>query len=451
MDTKIIPYRERLDEIRRGLISNGSLALLLIDVSELAQVEHDYGSSAFDKVLTTASELVLELQGTEVRQHDILTLSDRGGDAFLLFLAPKRGERDGSTRVADLKSAATRVENHLNRRLARLASPYLRGRRRVTVGFSLVFYNPLIMPERLVARLVEESWESVRIQRMQLQFQNRTRLQEAMLGEQVTTRFQAVVDLQSQGLLGYEALSRGPAGTDYHAPLSLFEAAGECDLVFELDRHCRKKALESAKGLPADLKLFVNVFPSSMYDPDFQGTALIDMLGKLGLSPAQIVLEISEKYAIENYTLFIEALKNFTDVGFLIAVDDIGAGYSGLEKIAHLNPRYLKLDMQLVRDIDASYMRREMARAVKAFADRTESSVIAEGIEREGELEVVMELGIEYGQGYLLGRPGEGFDYVRPARAAAPATIPAAPGAPEPPPGRVGGGSPAAPPAVESA
>jgi EAL domain-containing protein (putative c-di-GMP-specific phosphodiesterase class I)/GGDEF domain-containing protein len=449
MDTKIIPYRERLDEIRRGLISNGSLALLLIDVSELAQVEHDYGSSAFEKVLTTASELVLELQGTEVRQNDILTLSDRGGDAFLLFLAPKRGDREGSTRVADLKSAATRVENHLNRRLARLASPYLRGRRRVTVGFSLVFYNPLIMPERLVARLIEEAWEAVRIQRMQLQFQNRMRLQEAMLGEQVTTRFQALVDLRTQGLLGYEALSRGPAGTDHHAPLSLFEAAGECDLVFELDRHCRRKAFESAKGLPVDLKLFVNVYPSSMYDPDFQGTALIEMLGKLGLSPGQIVLEISEKKAIENYALFVEALKNFTDVGFLIAVDDIGAGYSGLEVIARLNPRYLKLDMELIRDIDASFMRREIAQAVKAFADRTGSSVIAEGIERQGELEVVKDLGIEYGQGYLLGRPGESFDYVRPAVVVAPPAIPALPGVPAPP-GSLGGGPPAVPP-VDSA
>jgi EAL domain-containing protein (putative c-di-GMP-specific phosphodiesterase class I) len=96
-------------------------------------------------------------------------------------------------------------------------------------------------------------------------------------------------------------------------------------------------------------------------------------------------------------------------MGFSIAVDDIGAGYSGLEKVAHLNPKYLKFDMQLVRDIDASYIRREMARALKAFADKMESTIIAEGIEREGELKTCMELGIHYGQGFLLGRPAEGF------------------------------------------
>jgi len=409
MYAQVIPYRDRLADLRRVLREQGSLGLLLIDVSELAQVEHDYGSKAFEKVLSLATELVLELQGHEVRATDILALNDKGGDAFLVFLSPRRGDRESRTRVADLALAAKRVQEHLNRRLGKMNSPYIRGRRRVTVGFSIVFFNPLVMPERLVARLVEEGWESVRIQKMQLEFQNRCMVQELLLGDQVRTVFQPVVDLRTGGVLGWEALSRGPSGTDQHAPVNMFEAAAAADLVFELDRHCRQTALNSAKALPPDTKLFLNMFPSSMYDPDFQGTALIDTIGRLGLGPGRIVLEISEKYAIENYTLFVEALKNFTDMGFEVAVDDIGAGYSGLEKIAHLNPRYLKLDMQLVRDIDQSFIRMEMTRAVKNFAGKADAAVIAEGIEREGELKIVQEMGIEYGQGYLLGRPADSF------------------------------------------
>ena len=296
------------------------------------------------------------------------------------------------------------MEEHLNRKLARLASPYLRGRRQVTVGFSLVFFNPLIMPERLVTRLVEEAWECTRIQKMQLAFQNRCRLQEILLADQINSVFQPLVNLQTPGILGYEALARGPAGTAQQSPLNLFAAAAESDLVFELDRHCRRKAFQAAKELPFPAKLFVNVFPSSMYDPDFQGTSLIRLLEGLGLSPDRIVLEISEQYAIENYTLFVEALQNFTQMGFSIAVDDIGAGYSGLEKIAHLNPRYLKFDMQLVRDLDQSYIKREMARALKAFADKMDSKIIAEGIEREGERQACVDLGIDFGPG-LPARP----------------------------------------------
>jgi EAL domain-containing protein (putative c-di-GMP-specific phosphodiesterase class I) len=408
MYSETLPYRERIQELRQVLVQHGNLGLLLIDGSELAQVERDYGSRAFEKVLSMATELVLELRGIEIRTNDLVTINDKGGNAFLVFLSPKRGDREGKTHISDLQAAASRLEEHLNRKLARLSSPYLRGRHQVTVGFSLVFFNPLIMPERLIARLIEEAWECVRIEKMQREFQTRCRLQEILLAEEVTTRFQPVVDLQRGGVLGYEALSRGPAGA-HQSPLNLFEAAAQADLVFELDRHCRRRALQSAKELPPSAKLFLNVFPASMYDPDFQGASLINMLEGLGLGPDRIVLEISEKYAIENYTLFVESLHNFTDMGFSIAVDDIGAGYSGLEKVAHLNPKYLKFDMQLVRDIDASYVRREMARALKAFADKMESTIIAEGIEREGELRTCVDLGIDYGQGFLLGRPAEGF------------------------------------------
>jgi EAL domain-containing protein (putative c-di-GMP-specific phosphodiesterase class I) len=181
--------------------------------------------------------------------------------------------------------------------------------------------------------------------------------------------------------------------------------ASESDLVFELDRKCRRRAFAAARQLPAGSKLFVNVLPSAMYDPEFQGASLLRMLEGFGLTPERIVIEITEKYAIENYALFSEALDEFTKLGFSIAVDDVGAGYSGLEKIAHLNPRYLKLDRELIRDIDSSYIRREMTRALKAFADRIGSTIIAEGIEKEGELSGLVDLGIEYGQGFLLGRP----------------------------------------------
>jgi EAL domain-containing protein (putative c-di-GMP-specific phosphodiesterase class I) len=401
------PYRDRVEDLRRVLVQQGSLGLLLIDTSALAQIEHQYGSSAFARVMAMARDLVLELKGHEVRHDDIICLNDKGGDAFLVFFSPKR--REGPLRIADLKAAAERVEGHINRKLARLASPYLGSLRRVSVGFSLAFYNPLVMPERLVSRLVEEAWGCVHVLRAQRELQDRCELQEVLLADQLSTVFQPIVALRERRVLGYEALSRGPAGSVYQMPLRLFEMAAEADLVFELDRKCRRRALLSASGLPAGAKLFVNVFPSAMYDPEFQGQALVALAETHGLSPDRVVLEITEKSAIENYGVFVEALAELTRHGFSIAVDDVGAGYSGLEKIAHLNPRYLKFDRELVRSIDSSYIRREMTRALKAFADRIGSTIIAEGIEREGELQALLDLGIEFGQGFLLGRPAAAF------------------------------------------
>jgi EAL domain-containing protein (putative c-di-GMP-specific phosphodiesterase class I) len=401
------PYRDRVEELRQVLLQQGSLGLLLIDVSALAQIEHQYGSTAFERVMGMARDLVLELKGHEVRNEDIICVSDRGGDAFLVFFTPKR--REGPVKIADLRAAAERVEGHLNRKLGRLATPYLGSLRRVTVGFALAFYNPLVMPERLVSRLVEEAWACVRVQRAQRELQSRCDLQEVLLADRLSTVFQPVVDLRQRTVLGYEALSRGPAGSVYQMPLRLFEMAEQADLVFELDRKCRRRAFLSADSLPSSAKLFVNVYPSAMYDPEFQGTSLVRLVQSHGLSPERVVLEITEKSAIENYEVFAEALSELTSLGFSTAVDDVGAGYSGLEKIAHLNPQYLKFDRELIRDIDSSYIRREMTRALKSFADSIGSAIIAEGIERQGELDALIELGVDYGQGYLLGRPAGAF------------------------------------------
>ncbi len=398
-------YHERLDLLTEQLREHGHLGLLLIDAAELAQVEHDYGSKAFEQVLSLVSGLVRELQGAEVRATDLLALNERGGNAFLLFLSPRRGEADGRPRITDLEAIRSRVEEQVNRKLAGFTSPYLRGTRKVTVGYAVVFHNPLIMAERVVARLLKEASESVAIQKAQALFHTRCRLQDVMLGQQITTVFQPIVDLQTSAIHGFEALSRGPAGTPQHSPLNLFEAAAATDLVFELDRHCRRQALRTARELPTPHRLFINVVPASMYDPDFKGASLITLLEGLGLSPARIALEVSERYAINNYALFVEAMETFRQLGFSIAVDDVGKGSSGLENIAHLQPRYLKFDMQLVRDIDRNPIKREMARALKIVADKMDSQIIAEGIETDTERQVCMDLGLHYGQGYQIARP----------------------------------------------
>jgi EAL domain-containing protein (putative c-di-GMP-specific phosphodiesterase class I)/GGDEF domain-containing protein len=403
--SQIPTYHEHLADLTEQLREQGHLALALVDASELAQVEHDYGSRAFEEVLTKVSSFVAELMGAGVRTKDLLALNEPGGTAFLLFLSPRRGEEDGRPRIADLDGICQRVEDQLNRKLADFKWKYLRSPRKVTVGFAVVFHNPIILAERVVARLVSEAWESVRIKKDQAEFQTRCRLQDVLLGNQITSVFQPIVHLQTGAIHGLEALSRGPAGTHQHSPVNMFETARACDLTFELDQHCRRRALRTAHDLPLPYRLFINVVPASMYDTDFQGTSLIRLLEGLGLSPERIVLEVSEQYAIENYALFVEALQNFTQLGFSIAVDDIGKDNSSLEAIAHLNPRYLKFDMQLVRDIDRSHVKREMARALKTFADRMDSEIIAEGIEREGEKQACADLGLHYGQGYLLARP----------------------------------------------
>ena len=398
-------YRDESEAIHAMLVDNKSLAVLYVDASNLAEIEHDYGAAIYDQVRAILTNLILDMRGVETRRDDLVTVTETHGDTFLIFLSKKREERPFGH--GDLEAMADRIHEYLTRRLTRMTSSYLRRRLKLGIGYSLVLHNPLINADRLVLQLIDEARRMAGIQDYRLSVKSKEVLQEIILKEDVRTLFQPIIDLESRKTLGYESLTRGPEGTDYESPYMLFDIATESDLVFELDRLCRRNAITSATELDERYKLFVNLLPTTIQDPEFQGERMLQFLEENNLSPSRVVLEITERLAIENYDLFLEAMKTFTDLGFEIAIDDMGAGYSGLEKIVHLNPKYLKFDLMMVRDIDTSFVKREMLKAIHSLATNVGADVIAEGIERVEELETLKELGIPYGQGFLI-RPTHG-------------------------------------------
>lgn len=405
--TAVPCYRDESKTIHRMLEENRSLALLYVDASNLAEIEHDYGAAIYEQVRAILTSLILEMRGVETRRDDLVTVNEVHGDTFLFFLSKKREERPFEH--GDLETMGDRIHEYLTRRLTRMTSSYLRRRLKIGIGYSLVLHNPLIKADRLVLQLIDEARRMAEIQNYRLSIKSKEVLQEIILKEDVRTLFQPVIDLNTRETLGYEALTRGPQGTEFESPYMLFDIATESELVFELDRLCRRNAIISAADLKNERKLFVNLLPTTIRDPEFQGEKMLEFLKAHNLSPSRIVLEITERLAIENYDLFLEAMKTFTDLGFEIAIDDMGAGYSGLEKIVHLNPKYLKFDLMMVRDIDTSFVKREMLKAIHSLAVNVGADVIAEGIERAEELETLLELGIPFGQGFLFSRPAPGF------------------------------------------
>ena len=153
-------------------------------------------------------------------------------------------------------------------------------------------------------------------------------------------------------VVGYEGLARGPAGTPLQHPIPLFDTAEAVGLDYELDCLCRELALKGARDLPHGAKLFLNCLPASVHDPVFQPPRIREALEGLGLGPADLVLEISERQAITSYAVFRDAIATFAELGFGIAVDDMGAGYSSLATALELRPGFLKIDRSLITGID---------------------------------------------------------------------------------------------------
>jgi EAL domain-containing protein (putative c-di-GMP-specific phosphodiesterase class I) len=400
-------YHERLAELASQLSARGSLGLILIDASPLAAVENKYGSAAYEEVRQRVFKVLAEQRGKDYRAEDLLVLDEPRGLRFMLFLEPKRRKTLPFTST-DLRAIRLRLGRSLGPSISRAAFPYLKTAPRVEVGQGLALHNPLVQTQRIIHRLLDDARDSADLERRAELLQMRERLQDVIIRERVVTAYQPIVLIKNRTILGYEALSRGARGTGLETADDLFGAAEDHELLVELDRLCRRRALLSSARVPSSARIFVNTLPGTIRDPQFRGKPLIDFLDKTQVSPDRIVIEITEKLVIENYSLFREAMAYFTDLGMSFAVDDVGAGYSGLESIARLKPHFLKIDTNLVRDVHESLVNREMVKAILSLGSGIGATVIAEGIQGADEASALLAMGVDYGQGYYLARPEPG-------------------------------------------
>ena len=260
---------------------------------------------------------------------------------------------------------------------------------------------------RLIMQLIESAKKIGEFMRMKNEYKSKYELQKIIIEKTITTVYQPVVDLNSLNILGYEALSRGPAGTEFTNPALLFTLASEFGLSVELDVLCREKSFSNIRNMDTDKKIFVNTLAMTIHDPEFRGKYLEKLLEDIKIKPHNVVFEINEKMAIDNYDLFKIAMKNYSDIGIVHASDDMGTGYSGLEKIMELNPGFMKIDISLVRNIDKSHIKQQIIKAMAGLSSGLDSSIIAEGIETREEYETLRDLNVKYGQGYFFGMPTE--------------------------------------------
>lgn len=221
------------------------------------------------------------------------------------------------------------------------------------------------------------------------------------------TLFQPIVSLSERRILGYEALTRGPSNSPLHAPIALFSVARNAGRLSELELAARKSACQRFRQQQLGGKLFLNVSPESLLEPSHQPGRTLRLLQDLGISPDQVVIELTEQAPIDDFSLLDTALHHYRAMGFSIALDDLGAGYSSLRLWSELRPDYVKIDRHFIDGIHLDAVKREFVGSILKMAKASRAQVIAEGIELTEELAVLTEMGVDLVQGYLLSRPLE--------------------------------------------
>ncbi len=303
----------------------------------------------------------------------LVVTADTGREA--VHRALQLGAHDFLTKPFDVTEVTLRVRNLLRTRWTYLE--LRRERSRLQDHLDVLDVNSVG---------TEDSWDV-----------RRARIEKVMTLGGPRMLFQPVVDLRDGRTIGYEALARFD-DEPIRGPNHWFAEAEEVGLGRELEVQAAQTALSHLPRLASDQLLGINLSPA---------TILADWRAGLGSDVPweRVVVELTEHVVIEDYQAIQRALESFRELGAMLSVDDTGAGFASLRHILDLAPDYVKLDISLCRGIDRDPARRALASALVAFTLETNSVLVAEGVEEPEERATLKELGVNFAQGYLLGRP----------------------------------------------
>lgn len=232
-----------------------------------------------------------------------------------------------------------------------------------------------------------------------------TPLEEILARRNLNALFQPIIDLKRGEFLGYEGLIRGPANSPLHSPANLFGAAEREGLALEVEMLARQTVLESFAQQSLPGLLFLNVSPQTLTQPSFRNGRTLAFLEQLNIDPSRVVIEITENQPTFDFEAMRSALLHYRGMGFKIAIDDLGEGFSSLRLWSELRPEYIKIDMHFVQGVDRDPIKLQFLKSIQSIAESCGTKVIAEGVETEAELKVVKDLDIALGQGYFIARP----------------------------------------------
>lgn len=222
----------------------------------------------------------------------------------------------------------------------------------------------------------------------------------------VLPAYQPIVDLERIEVAGREALARPTAESGFRHAGDLFDDAERAGLSWDVERVTRRVAIEGFSGVTDAARLFINASPAVIADERITEELLAVVASAPGLTPTRVVVEVTERAEGGCSDLIVARSDELRKAGFEIAVDDVGAGTSGLNRIMAIRPNWIKLDRDLISGIDTDRAKRNLVRFLVSFGRLSDVKVIAEGIERRDELSALLDMGVVYAQGFHLARPG---------------------------------------------
>lgn len=395
--TRLPTVAATIDSIRKAVQDRCELVVLYFNFDRYSKVEEIYGWEKLDSVLETTSSAMREFLQNSPLASSRLMVAFPYDDDFVFFHVP--ADDTPATTEAEITELTAGLKEAVSSKIEETHGEDIAALFDIFVGRALVAYNPKLRLERQIYRAIREAANASKSLEHREEARKLSDLRETLRDRGLYIEYHPIVITDNRKVFGYEALARGTMRS-MRSPEVMFEIAAQSDLIWDLSRLCRSRAIEGMGNLlKAGELLFLNVDPTDFADPSFD-------VNQLNVKdPTRVVIEITERTAIKDYPKFRGRLKEFRDHGYRFAVDDAGSGYAGLGSIANLEPDFIKLDISLINCIDQNFIKQNLVETMVGFANEHGAMVIAEGVERKEEYDMVQQLGVHLVQGFFVHKP----------------------------------------------
>ncbi len=401
--TRFPAYPVLFDDLRTMLAARRHLGVVHVEPENIDVVESTYGWQVFDRTMAQLAAIMKAMPGAELPADARLAVGGVPADRFVVFI-PEGADGRPLTHD-DLAAIAAAVKVRLDGALDADSFAALAPRLGVRVGYAFLSEDPFYRFERRVHAAVEDA-RTLPDRRER----GRDRVWGAELKKiiregSIRTVWQPVVELDSGAYHGFEALSRGPKDSMFEMPRAMFALSSRVGAAGDLDRLCRAAAIREGAGVAAGRKLFVNVLPSTLSGSEWCAGVVPELLAAAGRSPGDVVVEVSERAVGAGAASLASACDDLRELGYALALDDVGTGRDGGEALDRLRPEYLKVDASVVRGIDVNLVKQEIFATIGRQGDAIDARLVAVGVESEGEAATLRRLGARYAQGYHFAGP----------------------------------------------
>ncbi|MBN1798189.1 MAG: EAL domain-containing protein [Spirochaetales bacterium] len=402
----IANMESQLPKIMAWLKSNRKLGVILIDMTPYFEMQLYYSKSIYQSVTRTIHSCIASLRGKEIRRDDIIALNLTGGSKYYIFLSKSREK--SYVHVDDYEKMCLRLYDALFNALFATIFPITHNEPKLKLGYAFTFYNPYVEEIQFLQNLIHEAEVTAGYLQVKIAMIKRKLLYKIIVDEDLQTRYQPIINLSDNSVLGYEAFIQGPDDSLFTNAYSLFNFASTMGLVFELDWISKKKIIKNARGIAKNKKLFIKIVPSNLYKHELFAEQFMQILKENDIGLDTLVFELSDEPVAECISFMQKLMRFYNQIKCAVVIknpDDEEC----LKVLQDSGIAYIKLGLDLIRHIDSNTLACKFIEQVNKAAQTINCDIVAEGVHHQNEMQKLVELGVKYGQGYFFARPENRF------------------------------------------